>query len=134
VEEIDGIQLQRYIRDGNTLVNIYSVRLTFCALVETIQAQLTSTRDKNGGVRETLVQVRVQLRDIGVLGPHDNNETVAIREPIPDGALETRGRHRPNAQREAHGRWRVLEMVVGAVRKSKSDIVLSTLAVSLYTE
>jgi len=28
----------------------------------------------------------------------------------------------------------VLEMVAGAVRKSKSDIVLSTLAVSLYTE
>jgi len=28
----------------------------------------------------------------------------------------------------------VLEMVPGAVRKSKSDIVLSTLAVSLYTE
>jgi hypothetical protein len=28
----------------------------------------------------------------------------------------------------------MLEMVAGAVRKSKSDIVLSTLAVSLYTE
>jgi hypothetical protein len=28
----------------------------------------------------------------------------------------------------------LLEMVAGAVRKSKSDIVLSTLAVSLYTE
>jgi hypothetical protein len=29
---------------------------------------------------------------------------------------------------------RVLEMVAGAVRRSKSDIVLSTLAVSLCTE
>jgi hypothetical protein len=28
----------------------------------------------------------------------------------------------------------LLEMVAGAMRKSKSDIVLSTLAVSLYTE
>jgi hypothetical protein len=28
----------------------------------------------------------------------------------------------------------LLEMVAGTVRKSKSDIVLSTLAVSLYTE
>ena len=30
--------------------------------------------------------------------------------------------------------WYMLEIVAGAVRKSKSDIVLSTLAVSLYTE
>ena len=32
------------------------------------------------------------------------------------------------------GEQKMLEMVAGAVRKSKSDIVLSTLAVSLYTE
>jgi hypothetical protein len=37
--------------------------------------------------------------------------------------------------RVAGGGWRlVLEMVAGAARKSKSDIVLSTLAVPLYTK
>jgi len=38
-------------------------------------------------------------------------------------------------RRVAGGGWQeVLEMVAGAVKKSKSDIVLSTPAVSLYTE
>jgi hypothetical protein len=37
-------------------------------------------------------------------------------------------------QRFRRSRKIMLEMVVGAVRKSKSDIVVSTLAVTLYTE
>jgi hypothetical protein len=80
--------------------------------------------------KRSLQQRNYEKRTFQTMETKLNESRIMLRER----PLGQESQLKMQRQRFRRSRKIMLEMVVGAVRKSKSDIVVSTLAVTLYTE